>query len=122
TTPSLSAFCPHFPYPTVWRKRTLSGHQAQIGPPPKKWGFLLTHFPFSCMPSELSCPPPPIPAERIPGEEDLDTHPLSLTLTPTSHRRIAPSSQPAAGVRTALVAIGGKGRDGPADRARRRGG
>ncbi|OJI81865.1 hypothetical protein ASPTUDRAFT_57621 [Aspergillus tubingensis CBS 134.48] len=87
TTPSLSAFCPQFPYPTVWRKRTLSGHQAQTGPSPKKWGFLLTHFPFSCMPSELSCPPPPIPAERIPGEEALDTPSL-----PDSHTDFPPSN------------------------------
>ncbi|RDH16662.1 hypothetical protein M747DRAFT_298644 [Aspergillus niger ATCC 13496] len=89
TTPSLSAFCPQFPYPTVWRKRTLSGHQAQTGPPPKKWGLLLTHFPFSCMPSELSCPRPPIPEERIPGEEALDTHTLSL---PNSHTDFPPSN------------------------------
>ncbi|PWY63768.1 hypothetical protein BO83DRAFT_411707 [Aspergillus eucalypticola CBS 122712] len=83
----ISTFCPQFPYPTVWRKRTLSGHQAQTGPPPKKWGFLLTHFPFSCMPSELSCPPPPIPAERIPGEEALDTPSL-----PDSHTDFPPSN------------------------------
>lgn len=89
TTPSLSAFCPQFPYPTVWRKRTLSGHQTQTGPPPKKWGLLLTHFPFSCMPSELSCPRPPIPEERIPGEEALDTHTPSL---PNSHTDFPPSN------------------------------